>query len=887
MNYQGDFDEDATVYIDFTTNDGAGGAVAPSSAFESADVKIYKNGSATEKTSTNGLTMTSPFDSVVGYHVLAIDTSDDTSDSGFWVTGADYAVILDPDETVDGQSIASVIGTFSIENRSEVDLSGIANVGSAVHRPASSYTLTTGTQSANTYTATEALDGTNHEHTDDTGAMELYYEFSIGAGLASSVQVSGYINGNNDSIGVYGYDWVASAWVQIGTLEGQNSSINKVNSYDLFVNMVGSGANAGVVRVRFYQASGLTSATLKIDQIFVAFNQTTEGYQNAGVWFDSNASNTNTVKGVDGTATNPVSTMGAVNTLLTSTNLSRVEVLSGSTVTLSVTQNNQVFSGENWTLDINGQDIAGSTFIGANVSGIISGVGTMQKFINCSMGAVTLIKNTHIHGGSVTGTQTVGEAGDYFYDAHHSGIAGSDTWTFDFGGAIGDTNLNLRHNSGGVQFENMGDTGTDTASLEGWGQLIEGTCTGGEVAIRGNFTVSGITNLTLVDGARFESGQLVDDIMDEPLTGLTHNVTNSLGKITRESKEIAVYPFSAIHVDTMNGTAGTTDYENGTALTPVDNIADALILAVSLGFSKFIITIGSSITLASTFDSYFFTGNDWTLALGGQDVSDCTFEGTEVSGVGTGSGMHFRKSNINTVTLPGDTHFHRSTIAGDITAGSAGDFLFDQCVSGVAGGGTPSFDFGAGVANVSLGLRLFSGGMEIKNYNVSGIDTMSFDGFGQLIVNANCAGGTVFLRGNQTITDNASGAVTFSDDARFDIIQSVKNITGRLPSALVGGRMDSNISAINNDNTSAVLMALAQRGLVTGVAQMGTLSVTQMTTNLIEATDDHYNGRIIVWTSGVLDGQATNITDYDGTTKTLTYTTTTEAPANGDTFVMY
>lgn len=117
-NYIGDFAEDATVYAYFTTSDGAGAAVAPSTAFEAADVVVYKDGSATQKTTTNGLTMTSPFDSVTGLHLLAIDTSNDTGDSGFWVAGADYAVVLSPsDETVDGQVVVAVIARFSIENR--------------------------------------------------------------------------------------------------------------------------------------------------------------------------------------------------------------------------------------------------------------------------------------------------------------------------------------------------------------------------------------------------------------------------------------------------------------------------------------------------------------------------------------------------------------------------------------------------------------------------------------------------------------------------------------------------------------------------------------------------------------------------------------------------
>ncbi len=59
-----------------------------------------------------------------------------------------------------------------------------------------------------------------------------------------------------------------------------------------------------------------------------------------------------------------------------------------------------------------------------------------------------------------------------------------------------------------------------------------------------------------------------------------------------------------------------------------------------------------------------------------------------------------------------------------------------------------------------------------------------------------------------------------------------------------------------------------------------------MTTNLTESTNDHYKGRLIIWTSGVLKDQATEITGYIGVTGKLSYTAATEAPGIGDTFVV-
>jgi hypothetical protein len=100
------------VRFGFSTHEAAGANVAPSSAFEAADLRIYKatDGaalSATQRSSANGITMTSPFDSLTGVHTVTIDLSDN-SDSGFYATGCYYEVWLCPDETVDGQTITGV-----------------------------------------------------------------------------------------------------------------------------------------------------------------------------------------------------------------------------------------------------------------------------------------------------------------------------------------------------------------------------------------------------------------------------------------------------------------------------------------------------------------------------------------------------------------------------------------------------------------------------------------------------------------------------------------------------------------------------------------------------------------------------------------------------------
>lgn len=118
----GSFTAGSTVYGYFTTHATSGAPVAPLSAFENADLRIYKNGSATERSSSSGITMTSPFDSTTGLHAYAIDLSDNT-DAGFYAAGSEYAIVLNPDsETVDGVTVLKVLAYFAIERVPKVNV---------------------------------------------------------------------------------------------------------------------------------------------------------------------------------------------------------------------------------------------------------------------------------------------------------------------------------------------------------------------------------------------------------------------------------------------------------------------------------------------------------------------------------------------------------------------------------------------------------------------------------------------------------------------------------------------------------------------------------------------------------------------------------------------
>ncbi len=560
--YLGDFPADQAVYFMWNTYDSNGASVTRATDGVVAVYKDNSDGSSFDQTQvTTGVTDDEDVDGLTGVHSIAITTT-----NAWYEIGHDYVVVLSA-AGIDGQTVNTAIATFSIENRpvdmtrisgditaadnlesqydttgvagdtfpaTQAQLAGIANVGSAVNRPAASYTLTTGTQSSGTFASTAALDGTNHEHTSADNVMDLYYEFSIGSGIPTSVTITGYLNNNNDDLEVQAYDWVAIGWVQIGTLVGKNQSTNEVDSYELFVNMVGSGANEGLVRVRFTDgAFTLSTATLAIDQIFLSFSRGAEGYGSGAIWIDTTVSNTNTVVGVDGTARNPVSTIAAANTLSASTNLNRFEVAPGSTITFAASQDNQVFNGVNWTLALGGQSISGSHITGANISGVCTGA-TSPEFSNCHFSATTL-PPSRIDYSNLLGTITAGSAGDFFFDRCHSGIAGTSAPVFDFGGALAASNANFRGYSGGIEIQNMGaGAGTYNMSLEGDGALtINANCSAtSSVVLRGNFILtdnaSGAVTVTRDDNST--------NIAAIPTTAMRGTDSAALASIATEAR---------------------------------------------------------------------------------------------------------------------------------------------------------------------------------------------------------------------------------------------------------------------------------------------------------------------------------------------------------------
>ena len=116
--YKGDFTTANTMIVLFSTfdsNDPSASVIT--SDFVLGDIRIYKDGSVTQRSSTSGIVLLDTdginFDALVGVHGFSVDLSDN-DDAGFYAAGSEYNITVGP-ITVDGAVITFEAASFSVE----------------------------------------------------------------------------------------------------------------------------------------------------------------------------------------------------------------------------------------------------------------------------------------------------------------------------------------------------------------------------------------------------------------------------------------------------------------------------------------------------------------------------------------------------------------------------------------------------------------------------------------------------------------------------------------------------------------------------------------------------------------------------------------------------
>ena len=515
-----------------------------------ADIQISKNGAAFAQTSDASPTTTHDTDGWYPVPLTATDT--DTEGSivvQLTVTGAlpvwwegtvtpsnvYDSLVLGTDTlaadiiAVSGDTVAAdnIEATYDGTGYSDVfapaqqqQVDSISSGSAAISTIVDSFVLTTGSEGATDFTETFQRDSVYHTITDTAGVIDAYYEIELtGADTPTDVTFFGRANGLADNISISQWNWNTTSWNIRGTISGINQAIDTTHDFRLLDTLIGTGVDIGKVRIRI-NGTGLSSAAFNVDEVLLGYTRKNETAGYVGwIWIDTVTGVAGTVPFVNGTSDNPVDSLADALTLSnpSSVGIRRFNVAQNSSIQFIQAMDGFLFDGIDYIIDPNGQQVDGTTIIGAVVpSGTFLGNGGSLLLERCKIGDVTF-PEVAVVGSAIAGDMVISEIGTYFYDRCASAVAGTDSPSWDFGAAVGNTALNVRHYSGGCEIKNM--QAGDTMSLEGAGQLIiNANCTGGIVAIRGAFTVTDNASgaVTLSEDARITlSG------VDTELTG-TH-----------------------------------------------------------------------------------------------------------------------------------------------------------------------------------------------------------------------------------------------------------------------------------------------------------------------------------------------------------------------------
>lgn len=220
-------------------------------------------------------------------------------------------------------------------------------------------------------------------------------------------------------------------------------------------------------------------------------------------------------------------------------------------------------------------------------------------------------------------------------------------------------------------------------------------------------------------------------------------------------------------------------------------------------------------------------------------------------------------------------------------------------------GDTMSIAVDHGLKPVTLGNRLT---VDSSNYAYANIEAIG----GDTVPAENLATAFGSGTGQATMYVSITGSIgSLGAQAQLDVNAEVDSALADYD-APTKAEMDSAFATVNSNITTvdtvvdaikvitdalgasaAALLKTSAETMQTGTVDTVTNGHTPTTTvfqadDITETTADHFNGRVVIFTSGNLAKQAATISDYAavGGIGQFTVTTLTEAPANNDTFII-
>jgi len=242
---------------------------------------------------------------------------------------------------------------------------------------------------------------------------------------------------------------------------------------------------------------------------------------------------------------------------------------------------------------------------------------------------------------------------------------------------------------------------------------------------------------------------------------VTFNVStlpeSSVNSVLLSSLELAAFN-GAVTIDVVNGTAGT-GWPLGTAVAPSGNLADALTIAGNRGLPRLMIV--GDLVVSSPVEGFEVIGagshiNHRLTLQAGVSVANSLFSCVVLEGTQVGE-IDARDSRIEGVTgLSG--FYGRCGFRGTSLLADDSEFITHKCFSEIPFTKAPVFQMGSGSG---IQMRGWNGAIELQTFTAGNEGSLDCDG-GLILINENCTGGDLSIRGQGTIQRAENATVNIS-----------------------------------------------------------------------------------------------------------------------------
>jgi hypothetical protein len=330
--------------------------------------------------------------------------------------------------------------------------------------------------------------------------------------------------------------------------------------------------------------------------------------------------------------------------------------------------------------------------------------------------------------------------------------------TINMGGSGND--LAMPNYSGIVTFTNLSGASNEIGlGMDAGYCILDSTITAGTIIISGVGLLmdgSGAGANVNTDGM-INSAAISSAVWDEPIGN--HLISGTTGR------SVGIQQFAgAVHVDPTSGISGTA-FPNGTERSPVDNMTDALAIAVANGISTFNFHYNTTVT-GGTYQGYTFVGrgrHSPTLTISNAVMLYCQFREIKITGTfGDNSiiGTYFcaveDASNISIQAY--ETVFY-GTIG--LTNGlGTNESNFYTCTDGVPGIGIPDIQLNT---CASLGIWNWNGGIRLSNISTVDTEITCMIAQGRLWVDDTCVEGDIIVKGLADLRGTTGGTTIDSE----------------------------------------------------------------------------------------------------------------------------